>query len=291
MSTSVLFDAPGPKARGRHRLYSVVTALLLLAALAWVVWKLDDAGQFESRIFERLFADNVFNALLDGLQRTLVAAGISIVTSVVLGLLLAFARLSDHAAVRWPATVVVEFFRAVPLLLMIVVLFFFYVSNLELERETAALAGLVSGLTLYNGSVLCEVFRAGVNAVPRGQSEAAYAVGMRKTQVMTTVLVPQAVRVMLPAIISQCVVVLKDTSLGYLITYAELIRQAKSIATYVGSSLMTYLLVALIYIAINSALSFVTIRFERRLSRSKRVTTAALEQVEEAAADPMRTGA
>lgn len=291
MSTSVLFDAPGPRARMRHRVYTAITAVALVAALAWVVWKLNDAGQFESRIFERLFANNVYNALLDGLKATLLAAVISIATSLVFGFLLAVARLSDHAVVRWPAVLVVEFFRAVPLLLMIVVLFFFYIATLDLDRETAALLGLVSGLTLYNGSVLCEVFRAGVHAVPRGQSEAAYALGLRKTQVMTNVLAPQAVRFMLPAIISQCVVVLKDTSLGYLITYAELVRQAKSIATYVGSSLMTYLLVALLYIALNSLLSITAVRMEARRSRSKRIPAVAAEQVEEAVADPWRTGA
>lgn len=292
MSTSVLFDAPGPRARARHLLYSVITGVLLVAAVAWVVWKLDDAGQLQSQIFERLFASNIFNALLDGLRKTLIAAAISIVSSLVFGLLLAVARLSDHALVRWPAVVVVEFFRAVPLLLMIIVLFFFYSATLHMDRETAALLGLVSGLTLYNGSVLCEVFRAGIHAVPRGQSEAAYAIGLRKTQVMTTVLTPQAIRFMLPSIISQCVVVLKDTSLGFLITYDELLRQAKSIATYVGSSLMTYLLVALIYIALNSILSIAAVRVEARLSRSKKGRpVASPEQVEETAGDPWRTGA
>jgi len=292
MSTSVLFDAPGPGARRRHLVYSIVTGVLLVAALAWVVWKLNDAGQFESRIFERLFAKNIYNALGDGLRATLIAALISIGTSLVFGFVLAVARLSDHAIVRWPATVVVELFRAIPLLLMIVVLFFFYTGSLGMERQTGALLGLVSGLTLYNGSVLCEVFRAGINAVPKGQSEAAYAVGMRKTQVMISVLTPQAIRFMLPTIISQCVVVLKDSSLGFLITYAELLRQAKSIATFVGSSLMTYLLVALIYIVLNSVLSLTAVGAEARLSRSKRVQPAAdLEQVEETAGDPWRTGA
>jgi glutamate transport system permease protein len=275
----------------RHRIYSVITAVLLVALLAWIIWKLDQEGQFESTIFERLFSDNVLNALRDGLIATLRAAAISIVTSLIFGFLLAVARLSDHRFVRWPATVVVEFFRAVPLLLMIIVLFFFFQTTLDMERESASLFGLVAGLTLYNGSVLCEVFRAGINAVPRGQSEAAYAIGLRKTQVMTSVLMPQAIRFMLPAIISQCVVVLKDTSLGYLITYEELVRQAKSIATYVGSSLMTYLLVALIYITVNSILSFAAVRVEARTSRSKKGPTVSVEQIEETVGDPWRTGA
>ena len=81
-----------------------------------------------------------------------------------------------------------------------------------------------TALTLYNGAVLAEVFRAGINAVPKGQSEAAYAIGMRKSQVMNIILLPQAVKIMIPAIISQCVVALKDTSLGYLIAAPGLTR-------------------------------------------------------------------
>lgn len=279
MSANVLFDAPGPRTRRRHLLYSVITGVLLVLVVAWAIKQLNDNGQFEDRIIERLTADNVWNAILDGLRATLKAAAISIVTSVVVGLLLASGRLSDHAVIRWPATAFVELFRAVPLLLMIFVLFKFYQRTVGLDREAAALIGLVTGLTLYNGSVLCEVFRAGVNAVPAGQREAAYALGLRKTQVMTIVLVPQAVRFMLPAIISQCVVVLKDTSLGFIITYDELLRQAKSIATYVGSSFMTYAVVALIYVALNSVLSLAATWAERRLSRS----ASKARQVEEEA--------
>jgi len=151
----------------------------------------------------------------------------------------------------------------------------------EWELEAKALTALVTGLTLYNGSVLCEVFRAGVNAVPKGQREAAYAVGMRKTQVMTVVLAPQAVRFMLPAIISQCVVVLKDTSLGYIVANPELLRQAKTIATYVGSSLITYLAIAIVYIAMNSILSTLAYWLERRLSSRGRGTAKAVAAVED----------
>jgi glutamate transport system permease protein len=281
MRATVLFDEPGPKGRARQRLATVAFAVLLVALVAWVLWRFYEAGQFEARIWERLTAPNVWNAIGDGLVATLKAAGIAIVTSMVFGFLLAVARLSDHTWVSWPATVVVQFFRAVPLvLLMIFLLGWISTQSPDASTQTRGLFAVVVGLTLYNGSVLAEVFRAGILAVPRGQSEAAYAIGMLKSQVMTIVLAPQAVRFMLPAIISQCVVVLKDTSLGYIVLYPELLRQAKSIATYVGSSLMTYLVVAAIYIAINSVLSLSAVWLERRLSRS-RSTARAVEAVEE----------
>ena len=283
MAASVLFDEPGPKARARFLVYNVVFGLLVVAAVVGVIYKFNEAGQFESRIYERLSESDIINAIIDGLSATLTAAVIAICTSLVLGTVLAVARLSDHRWVRVPAGAVVEFFRAVPLVLLIIFIFgLLAVQYPDWDLETKALTGLVAGLTLYNGAVLCEVFRAGVNAVPRGQREAAYAIGMRKTQVMTIVLAPQAVRFMLPAIISQCVVVLKDTSLGYIVAYPELLRQAKSIATYVGSSLVTYIVIALVYVVMNSILSTLAYWLERRLSQRGRGAARAVEKVEEA---------
>ncbi len=283
MAASVLFDQPGPHTRARHRIYSVVFAVILLGFLAWVIYKFNQAGQFEPRIYEKLFASNVLSAIFDGLLATLKAAAVAIVTSVFVGFFLAVARLSEHAWIRIPAVTIIEFFRAVPLLLLIIFFFFFIQRQLpDLGRETTAFVSLVGGLTLYNGAVLAEVFRAGIGAVPKGQSEAAYAIGMRKYQVMTGILTPQAVRFMLPAIISQCVVVLKDTSLGFVVVYTELLRAAKSIATYVGSSLMTYLLIAVIYIAINSLLSMLATWLERRLASRGGDAAAAVKDVDKA---------
>ncbi len=280
MQATVLYDEPGPKARATYRVLNLVFAVVVLAVLLWVVKKFNDGGQFDSRIWEKLTAGNVWQAIFDGLVKTITAAAIAIVTSVVLGFLLATARLSDHAWLRRPATVVIEFFRAVPLLLMMIFLFY-WVGNTfpDSGTSTRGLIAVVGGLTLYNGSVLAEVFRAGMNAVPKGQSEAAYAIGMRKSQVMMLILTPQAVRFMLPAIISQCVVVLKDTSLGFIVTYDETVRAAKSIATFVGSSLMTYLVVAALFIAMNSVLSLVATWLERRLSRNK-TEAQAVEAIE-----------
>jgi glutamate transport system permease protein len=267
MSTSVLFDEPGPVTRKRHRIYSVLFALGAAGVLAWVIYKLNAAGQFDPQIYQDLAQPNVWNAIGDGVVNTVKAAAIAIVLAVLLGAGLAVARLSEHAVVRAPATVVVQFFRAVPLLLLIIVLFN-YLAMKGVETEVASLTSLVGGLTLYNGAVLAEVFRAGFNAVPRGQSEAAYGIGMRKTQVMSIVLMPQAVRYMLPAIISQCVVALKDTSLGFVVVYMELLRQGKSIAEFVNNNLITYLLIAVIYITMNSLVSALAVWLERRMSRS-----------------------
>jgi glutamate transport system permease protein len=220
---TALYDIPGPATRRRHTAYGVLAAAALLALLAWILYLLFDSGQFTYTKWMPFAYQGIQELLLRGLGNTLKAFAAAAVLSLALGGLLATGRLSEHRPVRLLATVVVEFFRAMPVLVMI---FFVFVA-----LKVQPLPALVAGLTLYNGSVLAEVFRSGVNSVERGQREAAFALGMRKTQVMSYVLVPQAVRAMLPAVISQLVVALKDTSLGYLITYEEFLHAGKLIAS------------------------------------------------------------
>ncbi|GAB2753298.1 amino acid ABC transporter permease [Nocardioides pakistanensis] len=260
MST-VLFDTPGPRAAARHRLYTWLGAIILTAVLGLVLWKLYVEGEFEAELWEDMAQENIWRAIWQGFQATLSAAAVAIVTSVVFGAVFAVARLSDHAWVRWPAVVIVEFFRAVPLILLILFLFIAYAD--VLDRFWA----LVAALTLYNGSVLAEVFRAGINAVPKGQSEASYGIGMRKNQVMRLVLLPQAVTIMLPAIISQCVIVLKDTSLGLIISYQDAVAQGRLIAEFVDHSVVPLGLIAVIFIAINYSLSRLAVYVERRFAQ------------------------
>jgi glutamate transport system permease protein len=258
--SSVLFDVPGPRAAARHRIYTWIAAILLAGVLALVVWKLYQEGEFDPEVWEEMAQPNIWQAIQQGLVATLSVAAVAIVLSVLFGALFAVARLSDHAWVRWPAVVVVEFFRAVPLLLLILFLFIAYSDILS------DFWALVLALMLYNGSVLAEVFRAGINAVPRGQTEAALAVGMRKGQLMRLVLVPQAVTIMLPAIISQCVIVLKDTALGLIIAYQDLVSEGQRIAEFVDASVVPLGTVALIFIAINYGLSRLAVFVERRFA-------------------------
>jgi glutamate transport system permease protein len=210
---------------------------------------------------------DVHQTILDGLVSTLKAFVVAGVLSLVLAVLLAVARLSDHRPVSWVATGVIELFRAVPLLITIYVLWVgFFIED--------PLWAVIVGLTLYNGAVQAEVLRAGVLSVPKGQSEAAYALGMRKTQVMTTVLLPQAVRAMLPTIVSQLVVTLKDTSLGFVVTYEELLYAGRQLAsnTLVDGE-NPYVPVVLVFGAIYIALCLVLSAFanwiEKRGRRAK----------------------
>ncbi|QKV92201.1 amino acid ABC transporter permease [Streptomyces sp. NA02950] len=277
MSSSVLYDAPGPKARIRNRIFSVVGALAVLGIVVYAVLRLDAKGQFEPEMWNIFNNAGVRTNIRDGVLTTLKVFALAAVLSLALGALLAVGRLSDHKPVRWFATGFIELFRAVPLLITIYslwLLFLTYKSELGFSGDGTAFWALVIGLTIYNGSVQAEVLRAGINAVPKGQREAAYALGMSKTQVMVTVLIPQAVRAMLPTIISQLVVTLKDTSLGFVITYEELLyslqQMAGNIVVNDENPYFPMIVVGgVIYIAMCMALSALATWIERRGRRTK----------------------
>ena len=262
MSGSVLFDAPGPRTRARHRVYTVGSLVALAGVLAFIGYRLQAEGQLEYALWEPFVTPRYVEALLvDGLLTTLSMAGSAVVLSVVMGVVLGVGKLSDHSWVRWPCWAVVEFFRAVPVLLLMI--FIFYSWGIT-RGDTGAYWSVVVALMLYNGAVLAEIFRAGVLAVPKGQSEAAYAIGMGKTQVMTVVLLPQAVKIMLPAIISQCVVALKDTSLGYAVAAPGLTRVGRDFYLNFQNHVPTILVVATLYIAVNMVLTWVATWVQRR---------------------------
>jgi glutamate transport system permease protein len=267
MSGSILFDAPGPRTVARHRVYYVVSVLALLALIGFAVWTMYGQGQLEYALWEPfLTPDYIVFILVEGLLKTLQMAFFSIIFAVVFGLAFGVAKLSDRAWIRWPAWLVVEFFRAVPVLLLMVFAFFLLAIG---DGPLSSFWCVVISLTLYNGAVLAEVFRAGINAVPAGQSEAAYAIGMRKSQVMTTVLLPQAVKIMLPAIISQMVVALKDTSLGYYILAPGLTAVGKPLYLEFNNHVQVAIVITALYVAVNLVLTGIATLVQRRLVGEK----------------------
>lgn len=271
MSASVLFDTPGPATRARHRAYTVATAVGLVALLAFAAYRLQVTGQFEYDKWEPFFTPKYVRAILvDGLLTTLQMAFFAIIAAVTFGLVFGVGKLSEHAWLRWPCWVVVEFFRAVPVILLMVFCFYAVFGSVN-PISSRAFWSVVLALTLYNGAVLAEVFRAGILAVPRGQAEAAYAIGMRKTQVMVQVLLPQAVKIMIPALVSQCVVALKDTSLGYVITGVGLTRIAKQIFPQFANHVPTILVISVIYIVVNLLLTMLATWLQRKWVGEKRI--------------------
>lgn len=271
MSSSVLYDVPGPRAQLRNRVLGVATILLVIAGVAFVIWRLFDTGQFSAEKWELFSYTAVWGLIGKATGATLAAFGAAAVGALVLGFILAIGRLSDHAWVRGPVTAVVEVLRAIPVLVFMLLLYYgLPIVGIRLDNYWSVVIALIA----YNGSVLSEVIRAGVESLPRGQKEAGYAIGLRKAGVLRLILMPQAVRAMLPVIIAQLVVTLKDTALGFIITYPELLYTAKllgSNANYGSPLIPSALIAGSIYVAMCLALSYVAFLTERRLSRSPRV--------------------
>lgn len=276
---NVLFDAPGPRARRRHLLLTVIGLLLGVAGLWLVLRKMNEANQLEPYMWE-VFVDDpeVWTAyLLPGLWGTLKAAALSIVFAGVFGLFFGMGRLSTVAWVRWVCSVVVEFFRSVPVLLMMVFFYFGYFARSDLvSAETAPLAAVVLALTLYNGSVIAELVRSGVHSLPKGQSEAGLSIGLTPGQTLRSIQLPQALTAMLPALISQFVVILKDTALGYIITYPELLNAAKTLGSAYANTVPAYIVAAVMFIVINYALTKLAAYVEHRLKARRRGGGAAV---------------
>lgn len=267
MSASVLFDAPGPKTVARHRIYSVISVAALIALVAYAVWALYDAGQLEYDLWEPFVTPEYIEFILvDGLIETLKMAFFSIIFAVVFGLVFGVAKLSDHAWVRWPAWLVVEFFRAVPVLIMMIFFWLFLGKYSGLPPAQLPFIAVVIGLTLYNGSVIAELLRSGVKQLPRGQGEAGLAIGLTPSQTLIQILIPQAFTAMMPSMLSQFVVILKDTALGYIISYPELLASARRIGSGDGNVLQTLLLAAALFVIVNFILTAVATGITDRLS-------------------------
>jgi glutamate transport system permease protein len=280
----VLFDVPGPKANARHKIMAVIGIAAVLAALVYVAMRFIATDQFTARRLDWVNYKQIQLSLVEAIGNTLSAFAAGAVLALAFGAIFAAARLSDHAWLRAPAAVIVEIFRAIPLVIM---MFFFYYGLPVAGVKLSAFTAVVLSLMLYNGSVLAEVFRAGINSLPKGQSEAAYALGMRKTQVMTFVLLPQALRAMMPTIISQLVVLLKDTALGFLITFEELLRWGTRIggdAVNFGRPMISVMIVvALIYIGLCLLLAWLANYLEKRNRRNKKVIHVDADDIPEMA--------
>ncbi len=268
---SVLFDAPGPRARRRHAILTAFGVVLAVATIGAVLWKFKAQGQLEPEMWTVLFSADVWTQyIVPGLIKTLEAAAISIVLAMAFGLVFGMGRLSQHRALRWVCGVIVEFFRSVPVLLMMYFTYSYFSSNGVFTSEINPLAAVVTALTLYNGSVIAELVRSGVFSLPKGQAEAGVSIGLTPPQVMRSIQLPQALTAMLPALVGQLVVILKDTALGTAVLYPELLQAARDIGTGYSNTIPAYIFVAIIFILINYSLTVVAGRVERGLSRRGR---------------------
>jgi glutamate transport system permease protein len=284
--SSVLYDAPGPRARRRTLVATVVALAVVAVLVVFAVRRLAANDQFDPDKWGPLFNPGhryfvaTWSALGGGLANTVAAAALTVVFALVIGTVLAVLRITSSRAWRWAVVGLIELLRGLPVIITI-----YFASRVlpELGITLPPLWYLVVGLTAYNCVIIAEIIRSGVAALPRGQTEAASALGFQRGQALRLILLPQAFRIMLPALISQLVVIVKDTSLGFVIFgFAEFVRTANNVIQFFGGSeginlpLQMYVAVALVFIAINYALGKLAEYVERRGRRARGGPAAAV---------------
>jgi His/Glu/Gln/Arg/opine family amino acid ABC transporter permease subunit len=256
----ILFGAPGPRARTLARVASALAAVLLLLLVVAVVFRFHSVGQLDARFWEFFAWPTTWAFLARGLLGTLASSAMAAVIALTLGLVLLMGRLAPLRIVRWPSIAVIEFLRGTPTLLLIYVCFL-VLPAAGIKLGTYWMLTLPIGLS--TAAVVAEVYRAGVLAVPRGQTDAARSLGLTEAQVFMHIVFPQALRYIVPALVAQLVIVVKDTTFGYVVTYGELMQNAKVLIANYHALVPVYLVVALLYCLVNYAIS----RASRRLGR------------------------
>lgn len=256
-----LYEEPGPKTRRKMVIGTIISLVLLVALAAWVAYRFWVTGQLSTRYWELFSWRTTWRYLFKGLEGTFAVALTAAALSLVLGMLLMLGRTSHFRVLSAVCAVLTNVLRGVPSLLFIY-FFFFAMPNLGIRMP--AFWMLCIPVTLAASGVLAEVFRAGINAVPRGQTEAGLSIGLTRWKVKTKIVLPQAIRFVIPSLISQLVVVVKDTALAYVVSYPDLMQNAQVLRTNYDALVSTYLVVAVIYILINSLINKAAVTVSRR---------------------------
>ncbi len=266
--SNIFYDEPGPVGQKRARIFNVIGAVFLVTLATAIGVRLYHQGQLELRLWSVLLNQDLVFLLFQGIISTFKAAFAAMVISVLAGIIMAAGLMSHRAWVWMPLRAWIEVFRGLPLLL---VFFFVFLGVPALGFHLSSFWSLVIGIALYNSAVFAEIFRAGLMSIPQGQREAGLVIGMTESRTLRIILLPQAITRMLPILVSQGVILLKETSLGFIIGYTELLRQGRTAVEYLGGeySIPVYTLLAVIYIAINIALSWMAIWLERRQNSKK----------------------
>lgn len=257
----VLYETPGPKTRAKIRVGTAITAVLVALLLGFVVYQFWATGQLNPRYWMFFTQLSTWSYLLAGLRGTLTVALTAGGIALVLGLALMLGRTSGIRVLEAICRVVTDFFRGVPSLLLI---YFFFLVVPQYGIRMSSFWMLTLPVALAASGVLAEVFRAGVNAVPRGQTEAALALGMSPFRVKLKIVLPQAIRYVIPSLISQLVVVVKDTTVAYVVSYPDMLQNARVLITNYDALVSTYLVVAVIYILLNYAINQLSVCVARR---------------------------
>ncbi|MBN2939037.1 MAG: amino acid ABC transporter permease [Collinsella sp.] len=257
-----LYEAPGPRTRRRVRIATAISLILVVAALAAIGYRFYITGQFAPRYWTFFAKAATWKFLLQGFAGTVRVALTAGAIALALGLLLMLGRISHVKVLSTVCRIVTDFFRSLPSLLLI---YFFFLIVPQYGIKMSSFWMLTLPVALAASGVLAEVFRAGVNAVPKGQVEAALSLGMSPLRTTLKIVLPQAIRFVIPSLISQLVVVVKDTTVAYVVSYPDLMQNARVLITNYDALVSVYFTIAIIYILINYAINQASIYVSHRL--------------------------
>lgn len=261
----MLYEAPGPKTQKRIRFFTVLAMLLLAGLLALVIRQFAVTGQFAEKYWSFFTRITTWRFLGEGLLTTLEAALTGSAIAFTLGFLLMRGKIRRSRVLNAVSTALIEFTRGVPTLLFI---YFFFLVVPKTGWKPSAFWKITLPCAISACGVVAEALRSGVNAVPKGQREAALSLGMTETRLFYKVIFPQAFRFVIPSLIAELVIVLKDTTFAYIVTCADLMQNAKVLISNYDAMLSVYLVVAVIYILINYILNKISDRLALRLRRT-----------------------
>lgn len=259
-----LYEAPGPKTRRRIVIGTIIASLLVLALVAMAVMQFYKTGQLDEKYWSFFLKPSTWLYLGEGFLGTIKVAVVAGAISLVLGLVLMLGRTSGIRLLAAVSRIIIDFFRGVPSLLLI---YFFFLVIPTYGIRMPSFWMITLPVALAASGVLAEVFRAGVNAVPKGQTEAALSIGLTPHQTMFKIVLPQALRIVVPSLISQLVVVVKDTTVAYVVSYPDLMQNARVLITNNDALVSTYFVVAIIYILVNYGINHLSIMLARRSGR------------------------
>ena len=263
---SRLYEPPGPKARRRISLLTGISFLLLLLSLAYIIHLFNEAGQLQRRYWDLFLAYSTWRFLGEGLFTTMKCALTGSVIAILLGFFLMRGKLHRTPLLRYPSIALIEFTRGVPTLLLV---YFFFLVVPRMGIRLSAFWRITLPCAISACGIIAEAFRSGVNAVPKGQTEAGLSLGLSELRVFYRVVFPQALRFVIPSLIAELVIVLKDTTFAYVVSCADLMQNAKVLITNHDALLSVYLVVAVIYILLNYGLNRLSEVMASRLGSQK----------------------
>ncbi len=269
----VLYEAPGPKTKRKIAIATAISLVALAILIIIIIRQFYLSGQLDAKYWSFFTRGTTWRFIGTGLVGTLEVALLAGVVTFVAGFLMMLGRISESRILRGICTALVEFTRGVPTLLFI---YFFFLVVPTLGIKLVSLWKIVLPVAISASGVVAEVLRSGVNAVPKGQTEAALSLGMTKGQVFIHIVFPQAIRYVIPALISELVIVVKDTTFAYVVSFPDLMQNAMVLISNYDAMLSVYLVVAVIYILINYTLNKISAWIARRRNTTVKVTTKLL---------------